>query len=154
MKTMFFKMLLLCFLLGNAFAACSGGDGDGDGDGEKKKSMPEMLSVGNAIVLSRVSPLGNAYFRVTKVAEGQWAAGEMGTISPNFSTATFTYQVTGENTATLESLNKQVISSGTRYWSITLDLTFNTPNSGDYTLSDTALSSGASYTTRGTFILK
>lgn len=152
MKTMFLKMLLICFTFGTVLYSCS--DDDNDENGSKKESMPEMLSAENSIVLSRSSPLGFGYFRVTGLAEGQWASKEIPTISPNFSTATFTYQVTGENTATLESLNRQVLSSGTRYWSITLDLTFNTHNSGDYTLFDTALSADVSYTTHGTFILK
>lgn len=138
-------LIMLCII-----TACSSDD-----DNEKdNNSMPQTLSVGNAIILSEASPMGFGYFKVTGLATGQWAMTEQPTISPSFSTATFTYEITGENTAIIKCVNKQQISTGIRQWSITLQLAFKNYNSGNYELRDISLNSGTAYTTYGTFILK
>lgn len=141
----------LFFSVSMYFVSCSDND---DSDELSQKSAVSELKKGNSIILSESSPMGFGYFIVTGLAEGQWAEREQSTIAPGFSTATFTYVKTGENTYRLESLNRQIISSGIRYWSITLDLTFTSHKSGTYVLRDVSSTSGTSYTTRGSFEIK
>ena len=137
--------IMLLFLIG----ACSKDD-----EKNSDNAIPQSLSPGNAIVLSEMSPMGFGYFKITGLATGQWAMTEQATISPSYSSATFTYEITGENTATIKCVNKQQISTGIRQWSITLELAFKTYNTGTYSLHDISLNSGTAYTTTGTFILK
>lgn len=142
------KLLFLTLSLFFIFTSCS------KNDDEISKTETSTLKAGNAIILSEISPMGFGYFKVTGLAEGQWNAIEIETINPRNSTATFTYKKIGEKMYRLESLNRQIISTGIRYWTIILDLTFDSGMSGNYTLKDTNMQTGVSYTTYGTFIIK
>lgn len=144
---------LLMFVLSSLIVVSCSKDDSNDG-GNDGQLVPKSLSTGNAFVLSEMSPLMFGYFKVTGLAEGQWAPGETATISPNYSQATFTYVVTSENTATIVCQNKQQISTGLRMYSITLELKFLTANTGEYVLRDVALGTTSSYVTSGTFVLK
>lgn len=101
---------------------------------------------------ARVHLCSLAFFRVTGSGKGQWADRKVDDISASFSDATYVYTVTGENTATLSSVNTQYRTG--RMWSVDLYLTFDTPTSGNFVLKDKSLDSGVSYTTHGTFILE
>lgn len=143
--------LLLFLSLFLSLSSCSKDEGNNNGNGNTEISV---LKPGNAIVLSKRSPMGFGYFKVTGLAEGQWNNVETAYINPNNSTATFTYTNIGEHMYRLESLNRQIISSGPRYWYIILDLTFTSRREGSYKLVDTNNTTGVSYTTYGTFIIK
>lgn len=145
MKALFSMVLVMCAVI---LGGCSK-DNDNNNN-----AIPQSLSEGDAIVLSSPSPMGFGYFRVTGVNEGQWAAEETNTISPAFSTATFTYSVSDEKTASLFSTNTQISSSGVRKWNIRLNLVFEEPDRGTYELREVALSSGASHQCGGAFWMK
>lgn len=145
MKT---KLYLLLFTISFLCGGCSKEDDGSNG-------MPQELVTGNAIILSSPSSMGFGYFRITGINEGQWAAQELSTISPLFSSATFSYTVTGENEATLFSTNTQnSISAGIRQWNVRLNLFFEDGNKGTFQLSELALFSGATGQHSGTFWIK
>lgn len=142
-KSFFISLtVLFSFLL---LSACSK-------DKDDIEQMPSALFVGDEIVLSQSSPMQFGLFRVTGSGKGQWADRKVDDISASFSDATYVYTVTGENTATLSSVNTQYRTG--RMWSVDLYLTFDTPTSGNFVLKDKSLDSGVSYTTHGTFILE
>lgn len=155
-KSFFISMVALFSLL--LLFGCSKDEGeefDDEYDDEIEdviEKMPSSLSIGNEFILSNSSPMQFGFFRVTGLGTGQWAEKKVDYISINFSDATYTYTVTGENTAKLSSLNTQYRTG--RMWSVDLSLTFETPASGSYVLKDRSIDSGVSYTTRGTFVLE
>lgn len=136
-------ILFVSLLAGLVFISCSKTD--------NASGIPTSLAAGDEIILSSMSPLGHGFFRVLSSSTGQWAQTSQPTISPSYSSATYAYQLTGDNTARLSSNDRQSLTG--RSWIIMLDLTFDTPNSGSYQLKDIATASGVSYTTKGTFTL-
>lgn len=132
--------------------SCESDDDDDFSSGSSKKEIPTSLNVGTSILLSHVSSMGFRYFRTISPTQGQWSNTEEEQISQRYSLATFKYQMVGSNQAQLTSINYQA-SSG-RSWSIELDLTYTTYNSGTYKLRDTPLATGKTYNDEGTFKIR
>ena len=142
----FYCVLTTFLFAGLIFVSCSKDDND------SSSKIPDSLVSGNEIVLSKMSPMMFGFFRALSSSTGQWADSAQSTIATSYSSATYTYSLTGSNSARLESTNYQ--SKTGRRWNITLYLTFETPSSGSYTLRDVELSTGTSYTTKGNFTLR
>lgn len=76
---------------------------------------------------------------------------EDGGVSESFSSATYTYEVVGKNKATMKSRNYQ--SSTGRSWTADIEMTFDSYNTGTFTMYELATFNGKSHTITGTFII-
>lgn len=79
-------------------------------------------------------------------------------ISSRFSSATYEYYFIDESNAVLNSTNYQQTSSATRCWIGKIQMSFNSHNSGTFTMYEQALPyltvTGTSHTLSGTFVIK
>lgn len=122
------------------------------GNNSDQGNIPTSLKAGDAILFSSSTPMGFGYFKITGENSGQWNDVEIPNISLAFSNATYSYTVTGKNTATLTSVNNQ--SKTGRAWSIVVQLEFEDHDSGKCTVQEQLIGVTGSSTYSKTFIIK
>lgn len=136
--------------------ALDGGDTDTCYVTVTERSMPKSFAYGDTIHFIREwsSDQYGAHCLNYFIARGdtkcQWGPWDYdgGYLADSYSSGTYTYRVTGENTATLTSTNRQSISG--RSWYMDIDMTFESYDKGTYECYEDP-SAGNSHTLRGRF---
>lgn len=124
-----------------------------------ERTMPKNFINGDIIQFihegsdDRYAPMCLGWFYVSGPTTGQWG----GTldkeptdeyIHPDFSSATYSYHVTGKNTASFTSHNYQALTC--RSWTMDVTMIYETPNSGTYECYETC-SEGLAHNIHGRF---
>lgn len=144
--------LLLAFI-GASLSSCDKND--------NASKIPSQFSDGDKIFFDHnwssdgKTSLGFDWFIARGATKCQWIpdgwADPDDYIRPDFSTASYTYTITGENQATLTSTNRQVTSMETRIWTISIIMNFDDHNSGTYSSEETYVNNHVTHSLSGTF---
>ena len=151
MKTLkMFGMALFAVLMCVNFAAC---------EEEEPGGIPQSFKAGTKIYFDSQSSTdgyaswGFDWFVAKSATKCQWVGSNYdgGNISEQFSSAQYEYVVTGENKATLTSVNYQ--SSTGRVWHVSITMNYETNSSGTY-ISEEFIPGGKTHFLSGVFEIK
>lgn len=114
------------------------GENSQEDEEETEKSIPKSFAYGDTIHFikewssDQYGPHCLNYFIARGDTKCQWGPWDYdgGNLADSYSSGTYTYRVTGENTATLTSTNRQSVTG--RSWYMDIDLTFESYDKGTY----------------------